>query len=64
METASQSTTTVLLFTRFGIGAGDAELQQNLAQKYFQLLVEDGRFPAAICFMTEGVKLVCAGRLS
>ena len=61
MEAASQSSTTVLLFTRFGVGAGEAALQQSLAQKYFELLLGDERFPAAICFMTDGVKLVCAG---
>ncbi|MCQ3939451.1 MAG: hypothetical protein DPW18_20760 [Chloroflexi bacterium] len=30
----------------------------NLIQKYFSLLLENGELPAAICFYTEGVRLV------
>ena len=33
---------TVILFTRFGMGDGPAELQQILAAKYLSLLLESG----------------------
>jgi hypothetical protein len=52
---------TVILATNNGIGQGDPELQQLLASKYFQLLLDDGKIPAAICFYTDGVKLTCEG---
>jgi intracellular sulfur oxidation DsrE/DsrF family protein len=52
---------TVILVTRDGMGHADPELQHILAQKYFQLLLDDNKLPAAICFYADGVKLVCAG---
>ncbi|HEX3052139.1 MAG TPA: DsrE family protein [Aggregatilineaceae bacterium] len=53
--------TTVILVTNDGMGKGNPELQHILVTKYFQLLLEDGKFPAAICFYADGVKLVCDG---
>ena len=50
---------TVILITNNGIGKADEKLQQLLAGKYFELLAQNGSLPAAICFYTEGVKLVC-----
>jgi intracellular sulfur oxidation DsrE/DsrF family protein len=52
---------TVILVTRDGMGNAELGLQHILAQKYFQLLLEDGKLPAAICFYADGVKLVCEG---
>ena len=52
---------TVVLFTRFGLGEGPAELQQKLAIKFLTLLKELDPLPSQICFYTEGVKLVCKG---
>jgi intracellular sulfur oxidation DsrE/DsrF family protein len=52
---------TVILVTRDGMGNTEPELQHILAQKYFQLLLEDGKLPAVICFYADGVKLVCEG---
>ncbi len=33
----------------------------TLIVKYFQILLDDGKLPAAICFYAEGVRLACAG---
>jgi sulfur relay (sulfurtransferase) complex TusBCD TusD component (DsrE family) len=52
---------TVILVTHDGMGNSDPELQHILAAKYFQLLLEDGKVPAAICFYADGVKLACEG---
>ena len=52
---------TVILVTRDGMGHSDPELQHILAQKYFQLPLDDGKLPAAICFYADGVELVCTG---
>jgi len=52
---------TIILITRDGMGSGDAELQHRLIDTYLRLLVENDTPPAAICFYTEGVKLVVEG---
>ncbi len=52
---------TVLLITREGMGAGDTTLQIKLLDTYLRLLMENGSLPAAICFYTDGVKLVVDG---
>src|SRR5512143_777545 len=52
---------TIILVTNNGMGKADEKLQQLLAGKYFELLAQNGNLPAAICFYTEGVKLVCEG---
>lgn len=52
---------TVILITNNGMGKADEKLGQTLAGKYFELLSQNGSLPAAICFYTEGVKLVCEG---
>lgn len=51
----------VLLVTRNGMGHGDPGLQQELLAKYLRLLDENNLLPGAICFYTEGVKLVAEG---
>jgi intracellular sulfur oxidation DsrE/DsrF family protein len=43
------------------MGKGPEELQIMLMGKYLQLLVQGDDLPAAICFYTEGVKLVIDG---
>jgi len=53
--------TTILLIQREGMGSAAPELQLGLLQKYLQLTVENKTPPAAICFYTDGVKLVCEG---
>jgi len=52
---------TVLLITRNGMGDAEPELQQKLITTYFKLLDESNIRPAAICFYTQGVKLVVEG---
>src|SRR3989304_5410441 len=52
---------TALLFTRNGLGAAPAELQQKLALKFLQLNLEASTLPAKILFYTDGVKLACEG---
>jgi hypothetical protein len=51
----------VVLVTRYGMGSAGEELQLVLLAKYLELLLQGGNFPAAICFYTEAVKLVCEG---
>ena len=40
------------------MGFADAALQHKLLDTYLRLLVENDSVPAAICFYTDGVKLV------
>ena len=50
-----------ILVTNEGMGKGDLNLQQKLLTSYFRLLIENNKLPNAICFYTEGVKLVVEG---
>ncbi len=52
---------TVLLFTRNGMGHGPAELQTTLVDKFLTLTLQSGELPDKILFITESVKLVCEG---
>jgi len=52
---------TVILVTSYGMGKGPEELQLMLIGKYLQLLGQSEDFPAAICFYTEGVRMVIDG---
>jgi len=52
---------TVLLITANGMGKAEPELQLMLMGKYLELLSQLHALPAAICFYTDGVKLVCEG---
>ncbi len=52
---------TIILVTANGMGRGPEELQHQLAGKYFKLLALRDPLPAAICFYSEGVKLVVEG---
>jgi intracellular sulfur oxidation DsrE/DsrF family protein len=52
---------TVIIVNNFGMGKADEKLQTTLVTKYFELLLQSKNPPAAICFYTEGVKLVSAG---
>lgn len=52
---------TVVLVTNYGMGKADEKLQLTLIAKYFELLLQNGELPSAICFYTDGVKLVCEG---
>ncbi len=52
---------TVILITRDGMGNADIALQHKLLDTYLRLLIENETLPHAICFYTEGVKLVVEG---
>lgn len=52
---------TVILITNDGMGNADEKLQHMLIGKYLELLMQNNSLPAAICFYTNGVKLVCEG---
>jgi len=52
---------TAILITNNGMGKADEPLQQKLLGKYLDLLMQNGVLPNALCFYTEGVRLVCEG---
>jgi hypothetical protein len=52
---------TVILVTNNGMGSANEPLQQLLFGKYIELLLQHESLPAAVCFYTDGVKLVCEG---
>jgi intracellular sulfur oxidation DsrE/DsrF family protein len=52
---------TLIMITSDGMGRGDDELSKKLLTTYLTLLVENGTAPGAICFYTDGVKLVVEG---
>ena len=52
---------TVILITNNGMGRADETLQQKLIGKYLELIQHNDSLPNAICFYTDGVKLVVEG---
>jgi len=52
---------TVLILSTNGMGTGPQELKLTLLGKYLDLLDLQNDLPAAICFYTEGVRLVTEG---
>jgi hypothetical protein len=52
---------TVLVITSDGMGQATVELQHKLIGTYLRLLDESNDLPSAICFYTDGVKLVVEG---
>jgi len=61
MHMTSSPKDTVILIPNNGMGKADLELQQKLMGTYLRLLDESQTLPAAICFYTEGVRLVVEG---
>lgn len=59
--TSLDASSTAILVTKNGMGSADPSLQQELLQKYLRMLLDNGQLPGAICFYTEGVKLVIEG---
>jgi selenium metabolism protein YedF len=51
----------IILITNEGMGKSDKELQLKLMSIYLKLLTQNDYLPNAICFYTEGVKLVIEG---
>ena len=58
---ASTPKEVVVVFKSDGMGSSAAaqELREVLARKFLGLLDDSDTLPAAICFYTDGVKLVC-----
>ncbi len=52
---------TVILIPDNGMGKGPEDLQLILIGKYLELLNQQTELPAAICFYTNGVRLVTEG---
>jgi hypothetical protein len=61
MNNAASFTDAVILIPRQGMGSADLTLQHKLLDTYLRLLMDNDSLPAAICFYTEEVKLVCEG---
>jgi hypothetical protein len=61
MSDTPDKSSTVILITHDGMGNSEPPLQHKLMQTYLRLLDETGHLPAAICFYTDGVKLVVEG---
>ena len=61
MSNESTFSDAIILITREGMGSADVTLQHKLLDTYLKLLMENQALPAAICFNTEGVKLVVEG---
>jgi len=59
--TGTVKKSTVVMVTNDGMGQADIELQHKLMVTYFKLLEDSNTLPAAICFYTDGVKLVVEG---
>jgi hypothetical protein len=57
----TMTNSTVLLFSRNGMGEGPADLRQLLAEKYLSLTLSSGNLPERVLFYTEGVYLTCEG---
>jgi len=52
---------TIVLITNNGMGKGDPPLQLKLIGKYLELIQLNESLPNALCFYTDGVKLVTQG---
>lgn len=61
MPQSSKEPAIVILVTGDGMGRADQALQHKLMATYFKLLLDSNTLPAAICFYTDGVKLVTTG---
>jgi intracellular sulfur oxidation DsrE/DsrF family protein len=54
-------TSTLIMVTSEGMGRGEPALAKKLLTTYLTLLDESDMLPGAICFYTDGVKLVVEG---
>lgn len=61
LNDTTKRTAPVIFITHDGMGKADQPLPHKLIRTYLGLLVEHKQFPAAICFYTDGVKLVVEG---
>jgi hypothetical protein len=52
----------IIIFKSDGMGVTDnRSLREVLARKFLALIADANMLPKAICFYTDGVKLVCEG---
>lgn len=61
MATTDDERSTVILVNHDGMGSATAPLQHQLLKTYLTMLLENETLPTAICFYTEGVKMVVEG---
>jgi hypothetical protein len=61
MSNESSFSDAIILVTKDGMGSADVVLQHKLLDTYLKLLMENNSLPAALCFYTDGVKLVIEG---
>ncbi|NJP06788.1 MAG: sulfurtransferase-like selenium metabolism protein YedF [Chloroflexaceae bacterium] len=61
MTTRPDGTATLIVISRNGMGDAEPELGQRLIRTYLTLLLESNMLPGAICFYTNGVRLVTEG---
>lgn len=61
MTNKPTDSSTVILITHEGMGQSNVILQHRLIGTYLKLLLDNAMLPAAICFYTDGVKLVVDG---
>jgi intracellular sulfur oxidation DsrE/DsrF family protein len=61
MTNNSTFSETLILLTREGMGSADTSLQHKLLDTYLNLLLKNDTLPNAICFYTEGVRLLVEG---
>jgi intracellular sulfur oxidation DsrE/DsrF family protein len=61
MSNESSFSNAIILITKDGMGSADVVLQHKLLDTYLKLLMENNSLPAALCFYTDGVKLVIEG---
>ena len=61
MATNPSEPSTVILINHEGMGQANVILQHRLIGTYLRLLLQNEMLPSAICFYTEGVKLVVDG---
>jgi sulfur relay (sulfurtransferase) complex TusBCD TusD component (DsrE family) len=57
-ELKANSSSTVLLLNTDGIGSSDQALRHKLFLLYLKMLQENEFYPGAICFYSEGVRMV------
>ena len=61
MNALEKDFSTLVLVTGDGMGQGETPLRHRLIYTYLRLLDENDVLPGAICFYTDGVKLVVEG---
>lgn len=57
----AESNSLAVMITRDGMGSADPELQHKLMKTWLNVVDANGKPPGALCFYTDGVKLVVEG---